>query len=265
MDTYTHGHDESVLAHHAARTVATSARFLVPHLVPGMRVLDVGCGPGSITVELAGLVAPGEVVGVDLADEVLETARAAAADAGASNVRFRRDDIYALADADSSFDVVYAHQVLQHLTDPVGALVELRRVLVEGGILAVRDADYEAMTWAPAHPMLDRWLDLYHQVTAANGAEADAGRYLPTWVAAAGFTHLEVTTSNWTYATPDACRWWGEGWARRALQSAFASQAIEYELSNTEELEAIADAWQWWSRQPNAIFVIMHMETIGRA
>ena len=264
MDTYTHGHHDSVVGHHAARTVANSAAFLVPHLEAGARLLDIGCGPGSITVELAELVAPGPVLGVDIVESVLDEGRRRALGAGCENVEFRQGDIYALDEAGGSFDVVYAHQVLQHLSDPVQALGEMRRLLADGGIVAVRDADYAAMAWAPRHPSLDRWMELYRQVTARNGAEADAGRHLLGWLTAAGFAEIEISSSTWTYAEESSRRWWGEGWSRRATESAFAAQAIEYGLSTAEELEEISRTWQWWSTQPDGFFVVLHVEAIGR-
>jgi len=119
-DTYTHGHHDSVLRSHRWRTVENSAAYLLPHLAPGQDLLDVGCGPGTITVDLAGRVTPGKVTGVDASTEVV--AEAETRRAGADTVTFVTGDVYALAFDDGSFDVVHAHQVLQHLTDPVAAL-----------------------------------------------------------------------------------------------------------------------------------------------
>src|SRR5215217_1213191 len=163
MDTYTHGHADSVLQSHRWRTAQNSAAYLLPSLRPGMDLLDVGCGPGTITVDLAARVAPGRVAGVDVSADPLEEARAAAELAGV-DVTFEVGDVYALEAADDSFDVVHAHQVLQHLTDPVAALREMARVCRPGGLVAVRDVDYAATTWFPAAPGLDRWLDLYGRV-----------------------------------------------------------------------------------------------------
>ncbi len=267
-DTYSHGHHASVLRSHEWRTAENSAPHLLGHLRPGQRLLDLGCGPGTITADLAERVAPGEVVGIDPSADVIERARAnvAARPGGIpAGLRFEVGDGYRLAFDDASFDVVHAHQVLQHLTDPVAALREARRVLASGGLLAVRDSDYGAFVWSPDDTRLDRWLELYHQVTTANHADADAGRHLPGWVRAAGFTDLEVSSSTWTFADADTRAWWGDLWAERAVASAFATQAIEYRLSDKAELASISDAFRDWAAAPDATFVILHVEVLARA
>src|SRR5580658_3730591 len=170
--TYTHGHHESVLRSHTWRTAENSSAYLLPHLRPGLALLDIGCGPGTITADLARLVAPGEAVGLDASNEVIDQATAYAENLGLTNLRFEVGDLFALNYGEATFDVVHAHQVLQHLVNPGGALVELRRVLRPGGVLAVRDSDYSAFVWAPADAALDRWMDLYLAVTERNGHDA---------------------------------------------------------------------------------------------
>ncbi|MDH3300657.1 MAG: class I SAM-dependent methyltransferase, partial [Acidimicrobiia bacterium] len=118
-DTYTHGHHPSVLRSHTWRTVENSAAYLIPHLRPGVSVLDVGCGPGTITADLAERVAPGAVTGIDVAAVIIDQARR---DNQLDNLTFAVGDCYRLSFADDSFDIVHAHQVLQHLSDPVAAL-----------------------------------------------------------------------------------------------------------------------------------------------
>jgi len=262
-ETYTHGHHESVLRSHEWRTAENSAAYLLDRLEPGLDLLDIGCGPGTITLDLAARVAPGAVVGVDRADEVIAQAEALRTDRRVNTVRFATGDIYALDLEDASFDVVHAHQVLQHLQDPVSALRELRRVLRPGGTLAARDSDYAAFVWAPADPRLTRWNELYHAITARNGAEADAGRYLLGWAQAAGFSDVEAGSSTWTFADPDSRAWWGSLWADRVELSSFADQALEYKLSDRAELAELAVAWRTWAEQPDGYFAVLHGEILA--
>src|SRR3954451_21245710 len=194
VDTYTHGHADSVLQSHRWRTAENSAAYLLPSLRPGLDLLDVGCGPGTITVDLAARVAPGRVVGLDVSTDPLAEAREAAARAGV-HVTFEVGDVYALAAGDDTFDVVHAHQVLQHLTDPVAALREMARVCRPGGVIAVRDVDYGAFVTFPADAGLARWLGLYHRGARRNGAEPDAGRRLLSWAHAAGLRDDVASTS----------------------------------------------------------------------
>lgn len=262
-DVYTHGHHESVLRSHTWRTAANSAAYLLPELRGGHDLLDVGCGPGTITIDLARLVAPGRVVGLDRSAEVLAQAEAAAADAGVT-LEWRCGDVYALPYPDACFDVVHAHQVLQHLSDPVRALREMRRVLRPGGLLAARDSDYGAFAWAPADPLLDRWLRVYSAVARRNGGEPDAGRFLKTWAREAGLRDLRVSSSTWTYADPQSCAWWGHLWADRCEQSALGEQAIAYGLSTGDELHAIAAALREWASNEDAYFMVPHGEVLAR-
>ena len=264
LDRYTHGHHESVLRSHTWRTAQNSAGFLLARLKSGDSLLDVGCGPGTITMDLAELVAPGPVVGIDRSKEVIERAREAAAARAQSNLSFEVGDVYKLEFEDSSFDVVYAHQVLQHLSEPTRALVEMRRVLRVGGWLAVRDGDYGEFTWSPPSDGLTRWMQLYHQITRKNGAEADAGRYLAEWAEAAGFDSLERSRSDWTYESVEEREWWADLWADRVLYSEFARQGLEYGLTTSEELSEISDAFRAWSHSDNGIFVVVHEEVLAR-
>lgn len=263
LERYTHGHHESVVAQHRKRTAGEAARFLLPHLRRGMRVLDVGCGPGSITVGLAAAVAPGEVLGIDLADEtVLDSGRQLATEQGQSNVRFARADLFALGE-EAGFDVVYAHQVLQHLAEPVAALRAMHRLLKPGGIVAVRDSDYGTCTWSPPDDRLTRWLEIYHAVAARNGADADAGRHLYGWVRAARFRDLRVSGTTWTYPGYDAVETWALSWAERTTRSNLATKAVEYGIATADELEAVATGYREWCRDPAAFFSIGHVEVLG--
>lgn len=262
QETYTHGHAPSVLRSHSWRTVANSAAYLLPHLRPGVSVLDVGCGPGTITADLARHVAPAPVLGLEPTEEPLTQARAHAADL--PNAAFAVGDVYALDAADDSWDVVHAHQVLQHLGDPVAALREMLRVCQPDGVVAARDADYAGMFFYPADPRLDRWLEIYRAVAHANGAEPDAGRRLQAWARAAGARSVTTTASVWSYTTPDERAWWGGMWADRILTSAITTQAVDGGFAEPTELQAISDAWREWAADDDGWFAIVHAEILAR-
>ncbi|MDH3540929.1 MAG: methyltransferase domain-containing protein [Acidimicrobiia bacterium] len=257
-ERYTHSQQPVVLASYGSRTAEEAAAFLLSHLKPGMRVLDIGCGPGSITLGLARYVAPAETVGIDQSAEALDVARSLTREQNVGNVRFQRASVYELPFGDATFDVVYGHQILQHLADPVTALTEARRVLRSGGYLAVRDADYGTMTHYPQDPMLDRWLETYHQIARSNGGEPDAGRRLMEWVRAAGFEHLHATAATWLYATPEQRHAWAELWAGRQLQESRDNQVYG------QDRDEIIAAFQRWAAQPNGWFAFIHGEVLAR-
>ena len=262
---YTHGHSAAVLSAHSRRGAADSAAYLLAHLRAGMDLLDVGCGPASITADLAERVAPGRVVGLDAAAGALEAARATLRERGLSEqVELTCGDIMALPFEDASFDVVHAHQVLQHLADPVGALAEMRRVTRPGGIVAVRDAVYSAMTWFPEPAGLEQWRSVYMATARANGGEPDAGSRLLSWARAAGFTDVTASAATWCYATPADRAWQSETWAQRCLTS-FGPQAVELGLADSADLETMAEAWRQWGGSEDAWFVVVHGEVIARA
>jgi SAM-dependent methyltransferase len=236
--------------------------------VDGQRLLDVCCGPGTLTLDLARHVGPtGSVVGVDRSESVIAEASAHAAAERSANVTFRAGDFRRLDLAEASFDVVHAHQVLQHLRDPVGALAAMGRLARPGGIVAARDSDYTSFVWTPADPRLDRWREIYLAVSHRNGAAGDAGRWLLRWALDAGFDAADVTysTSTWTFANPADRAWWGELWAERTVTSSLATQAVEYGLAGQAELEQIAGGFRDWAARPDGTFVLLHGEVIVRS
>ncbi len=263
-NVYTHGYHDSVLRSHRWRTAENSAAYLLPHLRPGMSLLDVGCGPGTITVDLATRIAPGRVTAAEVTEQALELALEQAA-RGQENIDFVVADVLALDLPDDLFDVVHAHQVLQHVTDPVRALVEMRRVCRPGGIVAARDSDYAAFTWFPRVPELDDWLALYRQAARANGGEPDAGRRLHSWARAAGFTEVTATASTWCFATPADRHWWGGMWADRILHSDLAGQVVGTGRSTADHLRGIAKGWRDWAAAEGGWFAVLHGEILCRA
>jgi SAM-dependent methyltransferase len=201
-----------------------------------------------------------EVTAIEPLAEVLALASADAP----PNVRFETGDVHALAYADGTFDVVHAHQVLQHVADPVQALREMRRVARPGGIVAVRDSDYRAFAWYPELPGLDAWLALYLRVARHNAGQPDAGRKLLSWAQQAGFTDITATTSTWCFATPEDRAWWGGMWADRILHSAIAGQAVTAGFATRQDLERISAEWLTWAEAPDGWMSLLHGELICR-
>jgi len=264
-DVYSHGHHDSVLRSHRWRTAENSAGYLLPHLSPTDSLLDIGSGPGTITLDLASRLSSGRVVGVDNAPEAVAAAQRQSHDLASGLVEFRVGDVYALDFPADTFDVVHAHQVLQHLSDPVAALLEMRRVCRPGGLVAARDADYAAMTWYPASEGLTRWLALYHEVARTNAGEPDAGRRMRSWARAAGFSTIVASASVWCFADDADVGWWSDTWAERVTESSFGHQALERGLTDAGELQMLAEAWRTWGAAPDAWFSILHGEILCTA
>ncbi|KAF7347290.1 Class I SAM-dependent methyltransferase [Mycena venus] len=264
---YTHGHHESVLRSHSWRTAQNSCAYLLGSLTPKMHILDVGCGPGTITADLAKLVPEGHVTGIEhSAEDVLQNARDEAAAQGISNITYTIDNVLSLSFPDNSFDVVHAHQVLQHVPDPVKALKEMYRVTKPGGVVAARDTDFSAMTWYPESEGMTRWHKIYTQTARANGGEPDSGRRLLSYALKAGIPKDQITSSasTWCYSTAEDVAWWSSTWAQRVTLSTFASGALERGVAKQEDLDAMSEAWKAWGAQPDAWFGVLHGEILCR-
>ena len=263
---YTHGHHESVLRSHRWRTAENSAAYLLPHLAPGMRLLDVGCGPGTITADLAARVAPGTVTALEVEPPTRWSSPGPRPRPAAwPTSTFAVGDVHALDFPDDAFDVVHAHQVLQHLADPVRALREMRRVvparrrgrgprrrlrrlhLVPGAPRAGRVAGRSTRGWP-----------------AATAASRTPGRRLLSWARAAGFPEITPTVDAWCFATPEDRAWWGGLWADRIRESAFARHARAHGATDAD-LERMAAAWREWAAAEDGWMIVPHGELICRA
>ncbi|MET7397585.1 methyltransferase domain-containing protein [Dactylosporangium sp. NPDC005572] len=256
-NVYTHGHHESVLRSHRWRTAENSAAYLLPVLRPDQHLLDVGAGPGTITADLAGRV--GRVTALEATADALDVTRGGAGHL--ATVDFAVGDVHELPFPDDSFDVVHAHQVLQHVADPVLALREMARVCRPGGWVAARDSDYAAFTWFPQLPELDDWMTLYQRMARANGGEPDAGRRLLSWARAAGLTAVTATSSTWCFANADDRAWWGGMWADRVRSSAMATQALDSGVP-AAELDRLAEGWRTWTAAEDGWLSILHGEIL---
>jgi SAM-dependent methyltransferase len=263
MEVYSQQANPAFEAALALRTAAQDAEFFVPHLRPGMQVLDVGCGPGSITLGLAELVAPGRVVGIDVQPSQVEQARALARERGAANVVFEVADAYRLPFADRMFDAVFAHGVLMHLREPVRALMEVLRVLRAGGVAGLRDPDLGAVLHAPITPLLEQWLQLRVGARQHNGGDPFVGRHHRQLMLRAGFVAAEASASiSCAGSAEQAAR---HGTFLQAQWAGLARTAIAQRWLDDATAQAIAAEIDAWTRRPDAFAATVWCQAIGRA
>ena len=155
------------------------------------------------------------------------------------------------------FTTVPSHRVLAVLR---GEKEEVLSLQFDGG----EDADYEAMTWAPAHPGLSRWLDLYRAAARGTGTQPDAGRHLLGWCRAAGLTDVTAGASVWCYADQAARQWWGGQWQRRARESRFHDEVLGQGLGGETDVDEVVEGWRAWTDAPDGWFVVVHGEVLAR-
>lgn len=260
---YLHGHSAGVLKSHTWRTAANSAAYLVPELTRQARVLDVGCGPGTITKDFAEICNQGKVIGVDASEYIIEKARQDFPVSEHENLSFLVGDVFSLPFADSAFDVVHAHQVLQHVHDPIKALSEMKRVCKAGGLVAVRDADFGGTIWTPNDDRLDRFRSEYYRAAYQIGGDPEAGRNLLKYAVSVGFADVKCTSSSWCFANSQDRHWWGSLWAERLTEGSLADRLLGLGLEK-KDLQSMAQGFLDWSAKEVGWFLVPHGEIVCR-
>jgi SAM-dependent methyltransferase len=244
-ETYTPGYTETATALMARRTLASHAAFLRPYLRSGLSVLDVGCGPGSITLEIAAAVAPGKVIGIDRDAGQVELARAAATELGRPNASFGPASVYELPFPDGSFDLVFAHAVFEHLQAPAQALGEITRVLRPGGHVALRSPDWGGFVVGPRSDDLDAAIAAYRDLQTRNGGDVFIGRRLGALLRSAGFGDLALSATYEIYPSAE-----------------IIGEYLAHTLDAAGETGHAA-VLRSWMADPNAIFAQAWFEAVG--
>ena len=160
-ERYTLGYSSQTVQRLQKRSAAKEAGFLLPHLSAGMRLLDCGCGPGSISIGLAEAVAPGQVLGVDIEPNQYRSAWSQMAKHPETNLHFASADVYRLPFAANTFDAAFLHNVLSHLRRPLEVLKGIYRLLSPGGVIGISHPDFSGSLISPSDPLLDRDHELY--------------------------------------------------------------------------------------------------------
>ncbi|KAJ5240976.1 methyltransferase-UbiE family protein [Penicillium citrinum] len=259
---YTTDHSASVIQTHGWRTLANSAAYVIPCIRPDLQILDVGCGPGSITIDLAKHAPQGHVIGIEYVPDPLDGARKLAASESVSNVTFQVGDIHNIPFPDDTFDLVHAHQVLQHIADPVRAFQEMRRVVKKGGVVAVRES--ASLTWYPESEGIAAWKELSERMGRAKGGNPHPGRMIHVWAHEAGFSREQIkkSTGSWCFSNQQEREYWGGSMEQRVQSSGFATTAIEEGFSSQGELDNIAAGWRAFVQDDNAWFGLLHGEVL---
>ncbi|MEX0960027.1 MAG: methyltransferase domain-containing protein [Burkholderiales bacterium] len=200
-ESYTPGHSERAIAFMSRRRLTLDGAYFRPFLRPGMSVLDCGCGPGTITCDIAREIAPGRAIGVDASAAQVELAGDRAKSQGVGNAAFRQADVYALPFfADDTFDAVFCNALLEHLAEPQRAVDQFFRVLKPGGVLGVSTPYWGGFLVAPPTPTIQAAFDAYRQLQIRNGGDPYVGRKLGDFLEASGFEGIDQRARYENYA-----------------------------------------------------------------
>jgi ubiquinone/menaquinone biosynthesis C-methylase UbiE len=243
--------------------VAERASFLLPKLRPGMRLLDCGCGPGSLTVGLAKVVAPGRTIGVDVAPRQIARAERLAMQQRARNVSFGVANVYDLPFPEMTFDVVFAHNLLEHLRDPLRALREMRRVLKPGGLVAVRDPDHGALVWAPGSPLLDEASRLLLRIREHLGGSPYYARHLRQLLLEAGFVDVDGFAFAEYQGNAESTRAFADVVVEVLSSEPVVEAAVVLGWCDRDTMRAMCDEVRAWGDRPDAFRALVDCAALG--
>ena len=258
------GYSEEMIQSLMRRNAETNAAHLLSHLEPGMRVLDVGCGPGNITVGLAEAVGHGIVYGIDKEQSQVELAQAVAATLQQENAVFRVGDATSLPFEDGFFDVAHCHDVLMHIPGTQAVLAEVMRVLKPGGVIGCREMITSSCFTYPDYGVIGKAWEMFGDLIATDDGPPQIGKDLKTQLIRAGFTNPRVTGSFDIYSTPEEIDFIYGVASQWFLSQDMTETALNYGASTVELAEAIRVAYQQWRDDPGAMCALAYGEAVAR-
>lgn len=216
-------------------------------ITEGMMCLDIGCGSGDVTIELARRVGPtGKAVGADIDSTKLDLCRADAQSLSIGNVEFRMVDIREHPET-PEFDVVHARFLLTHLTDPAAAVAAFYDHLKPGGLVIVQDIDFTGLFVYPDSRAFRRYHELYCRAVRNRGGDPDIGPRLPLLLKERGFVNV-----NMNVAQPIGCE--GEVKLMNALtMENIADAVLADELATRDEIDEIVRELYEYAANPMTV------------
>ncbi|KAJ8113788.1 hypothetical protein ONZ43_g5071 [Nemania bipapillata] len=257
-------YNPAMIASYSRRTAAVKSEYMLHLLKPGMRILDVGCGPGTITLGLAAHVPEGNVAGVDANSDAIESARELCKQRGVTNTSFTVGDVFKLPFEDNYFDIVHAHQVLGHLPGGEGepgvvrGLREMRRVCKPGGFVCAREVEWSTIAvYPPVQGILE-----YHALVvrlASHAGKIMAGGRGREFARRAGFSveNISASAAAVTYTNPDDRKWWGENMASRLEASSDLRKGVEFGFISEKVAEGMPAAWREWAEADDGFYCMI--------
>ncbi len=260
---YTMGYGEEYLQALLRLSAKIHAAHLLPYLEPGLKVLDFGCGPGTISIGLAEAVAPAEVHGIDMEPSQIDLAKMFAARYGLDNLTFHVGDVTALPFDDDEFDVAYCHNVLMHVPDTQAVLGEVKRVLKPGGLIASREMISESSFTHPDFGVLRKAWDMFEDLVAADDGHPQMGKDMKAHFVKAGFTRIRTSAAFESYTTPEDVAFIHQVAQQWFLSPEITEAAIKYGAATRELCDAIGTAYDRWKDHPGAFAAIAEGELVA--
>ena len=257
------GFSETILRHSRRRTVQSHATHLLPHLEPGLRALDLGCGPGTISVGLAKAIEPGELHGVDMEASQVAVATAIAEAGRQGNTTFDVGDVTDLPFDDESFDLVHGHAVLTYVPDTQAVLAEARRVLKPGGLISIREAVYRSSFLAPDYEVIGQAWSIFSELITADDGHPNIGKDLKSHLMQAGFTNITSSASFTSYSTAEEVEYFASVINDWFLSAGVRTAAMEYGVATQQHFDNLERALKRWISSPSAFGAVAYGESIA--
>ncbi len=261
---YTIGFSDNFIQFLSRSETERTSSLLIPHLKPGTRVLDIGCGPGFIALRrLAGPVAPGEIYGIDMERSQIEYARRRAAELECDNAVFLVADAVDLPFEDGWFDVVHCSDILAYVPDTGSVLAEAKRVLKPGGILFSREMIVASSFLYPDNAVLDKGWDMFADLLNADDGHPQMGKEIHEHLQRCGFEDISLICTFETYSGPDRLNVFYDLIMKWFMSEEITEPMKKYGMATDDALAELSRAVEHWYSHPSAFAALAFGEALA--